>query len=488
MVHRSMLSAVFALGCSSTSQPPATPPEPSPCKETAARLDGWSTRCGHVVDATGRVVVHSGVNVRVAGLFDADLGPGKVPLMEVPALGDEEFVRMRRIGFDLVRVPLNWSGVEPTDTDPPTYDAAYLDRVAALVAAAKKADVAVLLDFHQDAYSKWIGQDGAPLWAIVPPPDKILEGPLTALSSRITSIQVQRAFTTFFDPANPAGQKLRARFAAMAAAVAARVVGERAVVGIDLFNEPVASEAQLRPFYEQVGAAIRKVDPNRLLYVEPPGIRNLFDKVPPPNAPLTLAGVVYAPHVYTKVFTTGCDLACRNDFTIETLRPSNESARLEADGYAAPLFVGEFGFDPKARFADYIGMQLDLQDESHASSAFWVWKESSEGAWGFFDRTGADWTERPAIRKAFARIRPRLFGAFPRRYRWDGVRFTAELVGDAAITGPTIVHVPLPEDRPGAVRATCDGVALAVSVDARGDVALPCAGPGVHTLVVELAP
>lgn len=148
-------------------------------------------------------MIDRGINARVAGLFDVDLGPGKVPLMEVPTLPDEDLVRMRRIGFDLVRLPLNWSAIEPTDTDPPTYDAAYLDRVVAFVAAARRADVRVLLDFHQDAYSKYVGQDGAPLWAIQPPPDKLLEGPLTDLSARITSTQVQRAYVTFFDRGEP---------------------------------------------------------------------------------------------------------------------------------------------------------------------------------------------------------------------------------------------------------------------------------------------
>lgn len=489
---RHLLAAVgltaSVAGCASSDPPP--PPEASPCQAAPSLAGPWSTRCGHVVDATGRVTIFRGVNARVAGLFDADLGPGKVPLMEVPTLPDEDLVRMRRIGFDLVRLPLSWSAVEPEDSDPPRYDAAYLDRIAAFVAAAKRADVRVLLDFHQDAYSKWIGQDGAPLWAIQPPPDKLLEGPLTDLSARTTSVQVQRAFSTFFDPANATGQRLRARFSAMAAAVAAKVAGDATVVGIDLYNEPVASEAQLRPFYEQVGAAIRKVDPTRVIYIEPPGIRNLFDKVSPPSSPLSLPGVVYAPHVYTKVFTTGCDLACRNDFTIDTLRPSNESARAEADGWAAPLLVGEYGYDPKARFTDYVGMQLALQDEFQASSTFWVWKESSEGAWGFFDRTATGWTERAALRKPFARVLPRAFGAFPKRFSWDEAarRFSAVLVGDPRITGPSVVHVPLPEDLPGAVRARCDDRALPVTVDAHGDVSLDCTGPGVHTLVVEIVP
>ena len=55
-----------------------------------------------------------------------------------------------------------------------------------------------LVDLHQDAYSKEIGEDGAPLWAIMPPPTELLEGPLNDLEERRISQQVLDAFSTFF--------------------------------------------------------------------------------------------------------------------------------------------------------------------------------------------------------------------------------------------------------------------------------------------------
>ena len=67
-----------------------------------------------------------------------------------------------------------------------------------------------MIDLHEDAYSKEIGEDGAPLWAIQPPPTELLQGPLDDLGSRRTSAQVTAAFDTFFDRADPAG--VRAQF------------------------------------------------------------------------------------------------------------------------------------------------------------------------------------------------------------------------------------------------------------------------------------
>ncbi|MEO7091901.1 MAG: cellulase family glycosylhydrolase, partial [Polyangiales bacterium] len=330
-----LTATTFALAqlvaCSSNGEtPPSTTPVTTPpCKEAPGPFAPLSTRCGHFVDEQGRVVILRGVNARIAPVFDEDLGPGKVPLEALPTLAEGDFPRMRRLGFDVLRLPVHWSGIEPNDTEPPTYDAKYLDEVVKVVAAARAADLRVLLDLHQDAYSKYIGQDGAPLWAIVPAPEKILEGPLGDLGARTLSSQVQKAFGTFFSRTDPAGVKLRARFGLAVAALTRRFVGDRTVVGVELLNEPLGvNDDALRTFDEEIGAAIRAVDPARLVFFEPPATRNLLDTSKLASAPLAMGGTVYAPHVYTHVFTPGDD-KWNDTFTIEDLRHSNESAREE---------------------------------------------------------------------------------------------------------------------------------------------------------------
>jgi len=389
----------------------------------------------------------------------------------------------------VLRLPVHWSGIEPNDTDPPTYEQKYLDEVVKVVAAAKAADVRVLLDMHQDAYSKYIGQDGAPLWAIVPPPEKILEGPLGDLGARVLSPQVQKAFNTFFSRTDPAGVKLRARFGKAVAALTQRFVGDPTVVGIDIFNEPATADDNLRAFDEEIALAIRSVDPKRLVFFEPSGTRNLFDTSKLASGPLSMGGTVYAPHVYTHVFTQTDDKWLAS-FTIEDLRPSNQSARDEAESWGAPLFIGEFGWGPNsARFADYIGWQLDLQDEYMASSTYWLWKERPSTAWGFYDYDDKTdtWIERPAVRKVFARVAPRAIGGWPVAWKWDGkaARFELRYIADPAVSAPTILHLPQPEDALANFRVTCDGGVVNATPDARGDLVVSCSGLGEHLVVVE---
>ena len=92
-----------------------------------------------------------------------------------------------------------------------------------------------LVDLHQDAYSKEIGEDGAPLWAIVPPPEQLLGGPLDDLAARRTSPQVLAAFDSFFNNA----EGLQDAYLVMLQRLAAHLKDKPGVLGIEVFNEPV---------------------------------------------------------------------------------------------------------------------------------------------------------------------------------------------------------------------------------------------------------
>ncbi|MBW2525074.1 MAG: cellulase family glycosylhydrolase [Deltaproteobacteria bacterium] len=67
----------------------------------------------------------------------------------------------RFFGFDAPRLPINWSGLEPTEQG--GFDAGYLAAVRRVLDDAAAAGLLVLVDFHQEAASKEIGEDGAPL-------------------------------------------------------------------------------------------------------------------------------------------------------------------------------------------------------------------------------------------------------------------------------------------------------------------------------------
>ena len=141
-------------------------------------LDGRQFRLhgGRLVDERRREVTLRGVNARVEGVFDVTFGDGRLPLEPIPVFDDGDAATMARFGLNLLRLPISWSGLEPVRG---RFDAAYLDRIAAVVALCRAHGIVVLLDFHQDAFSKEIGEDGAPRWVL-----DLLLGPQRARASR----------------------------------------------------------------------------------------------------------------------------------------------------------------------------------------------------------------------------------------------------------------------------------------------------------------
>jgi endoglycosylceramidase len=365
------------------------------------RADG-----GRLVDTFGREVVPHGVNARIEGLFDVVFDDGRQRLQPLPEFTEDDAVLMAKLGFSFLRLPINWSGLEPVEGQ---FSESYLAQLDAVIAACRKHGLYVLVDFHQDAYSKEIGEDGAPLWAILPKPAQLLEGPLDDLEQRRLSRPVLDAYSSFFNNT----RKLRDRFMPVWQLVTARYASEDAVIGFELMNEPVAFHvtggiALLEDFTRQGHAAMREVNDRHAFWFEPDSLRNFSFKAAAPTAPLGDTNSVYAPHIYPR----NSGLTTEADWQT-AVGDGLTDTRAEADAWGSALFLGEWGADPKsAASRGYIQFITNSMDAVCAGHAVWLWKEISQGFWGFFDRsddaaaagTPSEWT----LREAFAReaIRP----------------------------------------------------------------------------------
>lgn len=480
-----LLAPALSLSLSCSDPSPTSPPAPlvstAPCTEPAFAGAPLGLRCGKLIDTHGRVVALRGVNARVDGVFDVSFDDGRTALETVPPFTDDDALQMRAWGFDALRLPINWSGVEPTADG--GFREEYLDRVQQVVERAQAAGLLVLIDFHQDAYGKDIGEDGAPLWAIQPPPTELLQGPLTDLADRRTSAQVKAAFATFF---GDQGAPLRERFSAMTAHVASRFRDHPAVLGFELFNEPVfGSDAALLRLHQQVFAAVRGAAPTKLVFFEPSAERNFFDAAPLATTPLG-PGTVYAPHAYKYAFTTFPSSATRDALAPQVLKALDEAA-----SWQAGLGFTEWGYDPNGKRAeDYLTWQSELQEQAQASSFFWLWKEDSQGSWGCFDRAGEAWQERTRLRQVLARVRPAAVAGWPKEYRYDRASgaFSLTFTADPTATASTRIAVAPILGAP--LAASCDGVAFSPQLDPQGLLTTDC-GRGSstdHTVTLSLPP
>jgi endoglycosylceramidase len=441
---------------------------------------------GRLVDGRGREITLRGVNARADGVFDVTFDDGRLPLQDVPVFDAGDAARMQALGFNLLRLPINWSALEPR---PGFYDDAYLDRVDAIVDACAKHDIVVLIDFHQDAFSKEIGQDGAPRWVLDlllgPNGYPYLGGPLTDLSARRLAPAALNAFRTFFDDAHG----IQDQMAQAATVVARRFRRHKGVLGYEVMNEPLAAvtangEAKLQAFNAKVAQAIRRVDRRHLVAFEPDTVRNFTNAAPLPSEPFPVPGGLYAPHIYTGVFDA-TDLSGG----LQVLEPSMERAAAEAAAWGVPLLVGEYGIDPNSPYANaWITAQLDLQDRFRAHSAFWVWEEISEGRWGLFDGESSEPDgERLERTHALSRVYARAVPGRVVEHTVDDAANTLRLRWQGKGGAPLELYVPK-RRYPNGIAVRCNGAPVTPRMDEGGQVATVRCGRGAGERLVELAP
>jgi endoglycosylceramidase len=384
-----------SVAVAATATPTATAaPILSPSEFLPVRVEGTAFR-----DAMGRQVLLRGYNARVEGIFDVTFDDGRIALEDIPPFNDDDARRFEELGLNVLRLPVDWSGLEP---HPLQYSEPYMQTVDAVVELGRQHHFYVLIDMHQDAYSKEIGEDGAPLWAIEPPPQMLLQGPLTDLDSRRASQQVLLAFGKFFNNQPAAdGRPLQDAFVAAVQQLVRRYTGNPAVVGYEAFNEPIANDAQLDAFHARLAAGVHAIDPQAAVFFEPNSFRNQTDSARIPTTPWANGPGVYAPHIYTTVFSPPGDSWASEDPSV--LTASVENAAHEAAAWGTPLFVGEYGIDQSiARGHLWLAAELDLQDQFLASSTIWVWRET--GTWGL---KAADDSERTLTVQTVSRPNPR---------------------------------------------------------------------------------
>ncbi len=383
-----VFSSVFSSGCghasdgstpndagvdaSSLDVAEVAPPEPHPRagKADAVFVEGSTFR-----DGQGRQLLFRGFNTKVNGIFDVTFADGRKPNYTFPDFDEAGAKRFEELGFDVIRLCINWSALEP---QPKAYSKEFFAKVDAILALAKAHHFRVLLDMHQDGYSKEIGEDGAPLWAIVPAPEKLLEGPSD--DGRRLSAQVIAAGTSFWNDAElPDGRTLQQAFFEAVGTMVRRYVGDETIVGIEAWNEPVAFDVEsdtvgLWAFHRRFADVIHQLDGDLAVFFEPNGTRNQWDTASKPYTPWGNGPGVYAPHIYTGQFSIPSQNGWESEDPAKLL-PSMQNASEEAAAWGTPWFVTEFGCnEAQPRGIHWISEELNLQDRFLASSTLWAWE------------------------------------------------------------------------------------------------------------------
>ncbi|WP_163705392.1 cellulase family glycosylhydrolase [Mycolicibacter senuensis] len=236
---------------------------------------------GWLVNEDGQVVIWHGLNQVYKVAPYTPSGDG---------FDDDDAAFLAANGFNSVRLGVIWAGVEP---EPGVIDYDYLASIEDTVAILARHNIVAILDMHQDLYNEEFGGEGAPDWAT-------FNGGLPHIGAGFPatyplSPAQNHAWDAFWANTKASdGIGLQNHYALMWQAVADYFKGNENVAGYDIMNEPWAGShwlgsilgnpyfeaQQLTPFYNQIDAAIRSVDPHKTVFFEP---NTLFGSTPVPT-------------------------------------------------------------------------------------------------------------------------------------------------------------------------------------------------------------
>ena len=269
-------------------------------------LSFLSTRGASIVDSAGQEVMLRGVNY-----------PGYEH--DYFRLHTSAAYRTLALGFqfNVVRLPISWANLEP---QPGTFNATYLSwYVGQDVQWASSAGMYVILDMHQYDWARRFGGYGAPDWAV------------QNYAPNVTGMR--QAVSDFWSNTD-----LQDHLIQVWVKIAEYFSNEPTIAGYDLLNEPwiytsvmpELNATAVNAFYFRAIQAIRAVDPNHIMFLEPANMNM--------NLP-TKTNIVWSPHFYQLSFAPKYYVQnftiLENDFVAKYKTFVIDSG--------TPMWIGEFG-------------------------------------------------------------------------------------------------------------------------------------------------
>lgn len=297
--------------------------EPSPSKKLL------KTDKGRFIDKNGRVIILRGVNAS---------GDAKVPPFDkfnAPTFLDP----LPGLGLNTIRLLFIWEALEAERCH---YDENYMEYYEQIVEWAAERQLYVIVDFHQDAYSRWsLGGcgDGFPKWSITREVE--LKEPKNDESCEAWGgkMLIDFAHHKTWGNFHKDREGAKSRFLDMQFYVASRLAKYENVIGYDIINEPWGTDTELETLFKQSGTVIRSADPDAILFFPPHALVSSgltgSDVLRP-----DFENIVYSPHYYNPLVFIG------KQYFGDDVGLSLNPMKYKANDWNSPLFLGEFGSTP----------------------------------------------------------------------------------------------------------------------------------------------
>lgn len=372
-------------------------------------------------DEQGAVVILRGLNVS----GDAKVPPFR-PIDDLKLL--DPFPSW---GVNVARLLFTWEAFEPEREQ---YDESYFAYYESIVDALHERGVRVIVDFHQDAFSRYATDgcgEGMPRWALSPEiaPREPDNGPDCAGWGLkfITNTETHKHWNDFYADVNG----VRTAYLKLLGIVAERLGNHPAVLGWDMLNEPWGNEEeQIAPLYRDAAQVIRAHDPDGILFVSPQALTSSGQDTQLPKPAFT--NFAYSPHYYDG------SVILFHRWLGGSVREPVERMWNRANSWDVPLFLGEFGAPGDGNNVEpYMEEFYKELDARFISSAQWSfvahWDPEKKDGWNVEDFSIQD--DKGTLRQTY-RVRP-----YPARIAGDPISYAVER-GDETVVTLTWNHEP----------------------------------------------
>ena len=445
----------------------------------------------YLYDHQGRVVFLHGVDaVYKRRPFELYADPGK-PWNFSAA----DASLMARLGFDVVRLGMTWSGLEPgtakantraicgrgRPANPHQFNSAVLDRYVAhlkqTVELLGRFHIFTILDMHQDVYNQAFDGEGAPSWAVctdgVPGTD-----PPGRWSSEYSTKAARIAFDHFWN--NDVRGNLQGQYDNVWGHVAQAFRGDPWVIGYDPFNEPYSTslvpyrgehfDAQLQCFYtgtkyikirlpgaptlqcprhdpaRGVVPTILANDPSHLVFDEPDNYGTLGYVTF--LGPMRLRNLVYNVHLYcgARSPVTGnptsvsmCASQAARSLGKRYLDRPEMASQTQPGGPA--WLVTEFGATSSA---PYLARVTSLMDAEKVGWVYWSWKYYGDPTGSAAESLVMSTGRLKSTARVLSRTYPEAVAGRPIAFDYSPLTdvFHLAYAPNHRISAPTVVFVP----------------------------------------------
>lgn len=398
-----------------------------------------------IIDEHGRQIILRGANAggrsKLPPFFPFDPEP------DFDTALNEYADVLESLGFNVVRLLIMYEAAEP---DRGTYNEDYLEKYDRMVAAFARRGFRIIVDSHQDVFSRRFCGDGFPDWMI---PEKYRHFPhrsdCKAWELSYVSLKTGRSFDRLW--ANEDG--ILDRYVEFFGMLAQRYRDEKAVIGFEPINEPYPGwwgllhykrwhDERLYTFYEDVGKAVHSADPRFMIFtdicpIENPGLREMGRRTP------EIKNLVMAPHYYDMGYMKFGPFNLGGG--IEAMRAGLKKHLALAEKWQTPAFIGEYGVSMHRDDAEqYLTRLYTVFDELQLSGTIWE-ASMSETLWNMRDKAilNPDGTPREPI-YAIDRPYPRAVAGRIESFGFDPSNSEFYLKWNEAedIRKPTVVYLP----------------------------------------------